>query len=376
MINHDSSRTEPQSQPPQDWRSLSDRLTTALKPIAPPLAISFLSKGSAAPVARRSEGCPQPNENGRTGQVPAGCVFWIKGTTESFATVASDHANCSVGSFTHGFLTLEEAAAKDDVCAVLESGWVDVASVQALPRIAQKPDTVVYGPLASTLLAPDVVLLRINGFALMTLKDAIPSLRIEGKPQCHIVAIAKEHGEVAASRRLRLEPRPHRHATRGDDLCNSRRPPCRSCRGGRGRRHPRPDDGQLRRRRRQTLYVGALRLRIGPRLLRHGPETGRRAGLLFRHRPVRLVRGRGRQRIAVLTASSGGHRFGSCHCRGLRTTGNSRRRAVGRLSGHRRPCDSDQDGDGNDAARKTSHDRLSFKVNCRWCAAARADDLH
>jgi uncharacterized protein (DUF169 family) len=113
--------------------------------------------------------------------------------------VASDHANCSVGSFTHGFLTLEEAAAKDDVCAVLESGWVDVASVQALPRIAQKPDTVVYGPLASTLLAPDVVLLRINGFALMTLKDAIPSLRIEGKPQCHIVAIAKEHGEVAAS---------------------------------------------------------------------------------------------------------------------------------------------------------------------------------
>ena len=161
--------------------------------------MSFLPPGSAAAVARLSSGYPEANENGRTGQVPAGCVFWIKGATESFATVAADHANCSVGSFTHGFLTLEEAASKDDVCAVLESGWVDVASVQGLPRVAAKPETVVYGPLSQSGTTPDVVLLRINGFALMTLKDALPNLRIEGKPQCHIVAIAKELGEVAAS---------------------------------------------------------------------------------------------------------------------------------------------------------------------------------
>ena len=33
----------------------------------------------------------------------------------------------------------------------------------------------------------------------MVLSDAMPGLRIEGKPQCHIVAIAKEEGEPAAS---------------------------------------------------------------------------------------------------------------------------------------------------------------------------------
>ena len=33
----------------------------------------------------------------------------------------------------------------------------------------------------------------------MVLSDAIPGLRIEGKPQCHIVAIAKEEGVPAAS---------------------------------------------------------------------------------------------------------------------------------------------------------------------------------
>ena len=58
---------------------------------------------------------------------------------------------------------------------------------------------VTYGPLAETPVDPSVVLLRVNGKQLMVLSDAIPGLRIEGKPQCHIVAIAKEQGEVAAS---------------------------------------------------------------------------------------------------------------------------------------------------------------------------------
>ena len=199
MSNHDSSQTDEQQTTTPDWRSLSDRLTTALKPTAAPVAIFFLQKGSAAPVARLSDAYPEANDHGRTGQVAAGCVFWIKGSASAFATTAPDHANCSVGSFTHGFLTLEEAASKDDVCAVLESGWVDVASVQALPRVSEKPETVVYSPLAQASSVPDVVLLRINGFALMTLKDALPALCIGGKPQCHIVAIAKEQGDVAAS---------------------------------------------------------------------------------------------------------------------------------------------------------------------------------
>jgi len=199
MSNHDSSQADDQQATTADWRSLSDRLTTALKPTAPPVAIFFLQKGSTAPVARLSDAYPEANDHGRTGQVAAGCVFWIKGSSSAFATTAPDHANCSVGSFTHGFLTLEEAASKDDVCAVLESGWVDGASVQALPRVSEQPETIVYSPLAQASSVPDVVLLRINGFALMTLKDALPGLRIEGKPQCHIVAIAKEQGDVAAS---------------------------------------------------------------------------------------------------------------------------------------------------------------------------------
>ena len=182
-----------------DWKALSKRLVAALKPAGAPVAISFHAEGETPPAERIEPDYPDPNEHGRTGQVPAGCVFWNHGAERTFATEAADHANCSVGSYTHGFLSLEEAAQKDDVGAVLEAGWVDEAAVMSLPHVAERPGSVVYGPLAECDAAPDVVLLRINGFALMTLKSAVPELAIEGKPQCHIVAMAKDDGAVAAS---------------------------------------------------------------------------------------------------------------------------------------------------------------------------------
>ena len=77
-------------------------------------------------------------------------MFWILWAEASFATTASDHANCSVGSLTHGFLTLEEVATKDDVGTVLESGGVNEATVGQLPVVMTKPGTVVYGPLADS----------------------------------------------------------------------------------------------------------------------------------------------------------------------------------------------------------------------------------
>ena len=75
----------------------------------------------------------------------------------------------------------------------------------AVPRSpsVEKPGAVVHGPLAETPVDPDVVLLRINGKQLMVLSDALPGLRIEGKPQCHIVAIAREQGEVARAPAVR-----------------------------------------------------------------------------------------------------------------------------------------------------------------------------
>ena len=182
----------------QDWAGLAGRLDDALAPTAPPIAITF----SATPpdgVAPFDAPIAPPSADGRTGRVPAGCVFWMHATDKTFSTVADDHANCSVGSWTHGFIGLEEAATRGDVGALLESGWVTMEMVPGIPVVAEKPGAVTYGPLAATPIDPDVVLVRLTAKSLMVLSDALPGLKIEGKPQCHIVAMAKEHGEVAAS---------------------------------------------------------------------------------------------------------------------------------------------------------------------------------
>ena len=180
------------------WSDAATALIDALQLAAPPIAITF---SDAAPqgVAPFDAPMPEPTADGRTGRVPAGCVFWTKAVDRTFTTVAADHGNCSVGSLTHGFVTLDEVAGHSDVAALVESGWVTMDMVPEIPVINDKPGTVTYGPLAESPVDPDVVLIRVNGKQLMVLSDALPGLRIEGKPQCHIVAVAKQQGEVAAS---------------------------------------------------------------------------------------------------------------------------------------------------------------------------------
>ena len=191
---------DPMTDTSTDWKSLNRRLVAALKPTGAPVAILFHAPGETPSAERVTPDYPDPNERGRTGQVPAGCVFWIHGAERTFATEAADHANCSVGSYTHGFLTLEEAASKDDVEAVLAAGWVDQAAVMGLPHVAEAPGVGGLRPAGRHAASrPMSCCCRINGFAMMTLKSACPEMALEGKPQCHIVAMAKEQGAVAAS---------------------------------------------------------------------------------------------------------------------------------------------------------------------------------
>ncbi len=182
----------------EDWAPLDRELRALLGLAIPPVAIAFAQ--APPPELPRPEGTrPAPTPDGRTGAVAAGCVFWMKAVERSFATIAEDHGNCSVGSLTHGFKTFAEAAAGSDVAALLAAEWVSVEAAQAIPFVTERPGAVLYGPLAEAAFAPDVILLRLNGKQLMLVNDAWPELRFEGKPQCHIIPIAQQSGAVAVS---------------------------------------------------------------------------------------------------------------------------------------------------------------------------------
>jgi uncharacterized protein (DUF169 family) len=181
-------------EPAQAARELTNLLGLA----APPIAISF-SNAAPAGVEPFTAPLPQPTEGGRTGRVPAGCVFWMHATDRTFTTVPEDHGNCSVGMLTHGLVDLQQAATCEDVQTIVQVGWVTLEAAAGIPTISERPSHITYGPLAAASGDQDVVLVRLNGRGLMVLMDAMPGIQVEGKPQCHIVAVAKEQGRVAVS---------------------------------------------------------------------------------------------------------------------------------------------------------------------------------
>ena len=163
-----------------------------------PIGIAFMN-ATATGIDRIQRSMPPPSADGRTGAVPASCVFWIEATHGVFATTAEDHGNCSVGALTHGFKTMQEIAHNADVKALCESGWITAEAAARIAAVCEQPKSIVYGPLRSMSAEPSVVLLRLNAKQQMLLHDAWPGVRFEGKPQCHIIPIAKEGGEIAVS---------------------------------------------------------------------------------------------------------------------------------------------------------------------------------
>ena len=185
-----------------EWRALSSRLTKALHLAVPPIFLAFQSE---RPEGVRQFDAPMSAAaaDGRMGRVSASCVFWIEAGRDQggFSTGPEDHGNCSVGLLTHGFSSLEEVGGNDDVAALLGSGWVTPEMVPGIPVVSERPGAITYGRLEAVPVDvhPDVIMLRVNGRQLMVLSDAIPGLEIQTKPQCHIVAVAKNTGVPAAS---------------------------------------------------------------------------------------------------------------------------------------------------------------------------------
>jgi uncharacterized protein (DUF169 family) len=184
--------------PQPDYTDASNQLRELLGLGIPPIAITFTPEDPPE-IAAFVGSYPEPTADGRTGVVSAGCVFWMHATGREFKTSATDHGNCSVGSYTHGFTSLQEAAGRADLQALLTTQWVTPGAAARIPSVSARPQSVVYGPLGSTSLDPNIVFLRVNAKQLMLLHDAWPELRFEGKPQCHIIPLAKETGEIAVS---------------------------------------------------------------------------------------------------------------------------------------------------------------------------------
>lgn len=176
-----------------DVREMADSLTESVKLSLPPIAICFTDK------------VPGHIKNW-VGRVPAGCRFWQEAATQVFATSPDDHGLCSIGMFTHN---LETTPAQDGDCGASLKVFADLEYVReqdipTIPVLKHRFAHVIYGPLASVPLPPDVVLLFGKAGQMLILSEA--SQQVEGglppamgRPACAIVPQAFNTGRAALS---------------------------------------------------------------------------------------------------------------------------------------------------------------------------------
>ncbi|MDE0168536.1 MAG: DUF169 domain-containing protein [bacterium] len=183
-----------------DWNDLSRRLSDLLGLESAPIAMTFFEASVSPESGIDPFGGPlsEPTPDGRSGAVPAPCVFWMHADSRTFSTSPDDHGNCSVGEYTHGLVEAGDILNREDVGALLEVGWVTMEAFAGVAALERRPSSIIYGPLADTPHEPDVVLLRLSPRQAMELGDAV-SMHLSGKPQCQILPIAIDQGKVALS---------------------------------------------------------------------------------------------------------------------------------------------------------------------------------
>jgi uncharacterized protein (DUF169 family) len=148
-----------------------------------------------APVALSFHDSAPPGVASFSGTVPAGCAFWERGMSATFATATADHLLCSIGVHTHNLAGAPESQARelaDTLAAMTGLDYVREAEVKAIPTMPKQHRHVVYGPLAEHPVAPDVVLLFANARQALVLSEAVQ--RVDGgtppamgRPACALI---------------------------------------------------------------------------------------------------------------------------------------------------------------------------------------------
>jgi uncharacterized protein (DUF169 family) len=138
------------------------------------------------------------------GEVPSACAFWRRAEEKTFFAPAEAHDNCPIGALTMGMAMTDERKAilMALVGKITEMGYVDVTEAANIPSVPGDKAGIVYGPLESFPLEPDVVLVWVSPSSAMLLAEATGTSRwtpeqqgaaTYGRPSCGAIPIALQN---------------------------------------------------------------------------------------------------------------------------------------------------------------------------------------
>ena len=170
------------------FRMIGSEMHELLNLEHPPIGISFMD----AP--------PQGVEKNEE-TVPSGCVFWIRGFKDNFYTDRKDHANCNIGSFTHGFLAPQDVSLEScmDIALFDKTGYFPASEFGGVPRMEDAPSYVAYGPLSKIAFEPDVVLVVCNPDQAMIMGESTTTAKLMGAPTCQAIPFAYNQQQIGMS---------------------------------------------------------------------------------------------------------------------------------------------------------------------------------
>ena len=177
----------------REYARIETQLTEALQLSRRPVAIAFRDAAPAGVQALE-------------GTQPSGCSFWrLAASGRTFYTVPSDHYNCPVGSYTHNIALPKEREAElsNILSEMVNVGYIRMEEVAEIPRLPTTPAFTIYGPLGSTPVDPDAVIIAGKPAGSMLLHEAGTRaakrmLPLLGRPTCMAIPAALSQG-VASS---------------------------------------------------------------------------------------------------------------------------------------------------------------------------------
>jgi uncharacterized protein (DUF169 family) len=178
-----------------NYQEIERRISAALGPGRRAVAIAYREQ-------------PPEGVEAFTGVQPSGCSFWMLAADgRTFYTVAHDHYNCPIGSYTHNVPLPPEREPElmQTLTLMGNMGYIRMEEIPSVFRLPQTPGVVVYSPLGAAPVEPDVVLFSGKPGRLMLLVEAAvragvySAMPLLARPTCMALPAAIQNGVVTSA---------------------------------------------------------------------------------------------------------------------------------------------------------------------------------
>lgn len=179
-----------------EYDRIASGISSKLQLSSPAIALSFVEAAPAGIASLDQE-------------VPSACALWRKAETSTFYAPAKKHFNCPIGAMTMGFEMPKEV--QQQLMEVVEkmygAGYILPEETPKIPSVKRKKSGIVYGPLASFPLKPDLVLMWLTPWQAMIYSEAAGTCRWTeampatafGRPSCAALPVALEKSQSTLS---------------------------------------------------------------------------------------------------------------------------------------------------------------------------------